>query len=121
MKSKASRRKEIIKNRAETNDIETKNKTKTNTKNQQNRSMKPGACSLKKNREIEEIDKTLNRLIKKIKERMWGISLEIPWAYTNGLTRCKELQSCRVLSPKLGRTRYNPQNEVGSGKGPRIK
>ena len=32
---------------------------------------------------------------------LWGISLEIPWVYTNGLTSHKELQSHRMLSPKL--------------------
>ena len=36
------------------------------------------------------------------KVKLWGISLEIPWVYTNGLTRHKELQSHRMLTPKFG-------------------
>ena len=56
-KPKPSRRREIIKIRAEINEIE--------TKKQENKSMKLGAGSLK----INKIDKPLARLIKKKRER----------------------------------------------------
>ena len=33
---------------------------------------------------------------------VWGISLGIPWAYTNGLTRHKETQSPKMLTLEFG-------------------
>ena len=51
IKPKAGRRREIIKIRAEINDIETKKQQQQ----QQNRSMKPGAGSLKKLTKINKI------------------------------------------------------------------
>jgi len=62
-KPKTCRRKEIIKIRAEVNDTETNKQT---NKNQKNRSMKPGAGSLKK---TSKTDQPLTRLITKKRER----------------------------------------------------
>lgn len=33
---------------------------------------------------------------------LWGISLGTPWAYTNGLTRHREVRSYRMLTPEFG-------------------
>ena len=37
-----------------------------------------------------------------LRDEVWGVSLEIPWAYTSGLTRHKEVQSHKMPTPKFG-------------------
>lgn len=63
--------------------------------------------AIQKQKEDQELIMTVlkhktRRTKKSKKGEMWGVSLGIPRAYTNGLTRHREVRSYRMLTPEFG-------------------